>query len=62
MFDFSNFSTESKYYDDSNALVVGKMKDEINHVAIWEFIGLHPKKYSILKNIKKQKVWTKMLQ
>ena len=26
MFDFSNHSTESKYYDNSNKLVVGKMK------------------------------------
>ena len=25
MFDFSNYSTKSKYYDDSNKLVVGKM-------------------------------------
>ena len=24
-FDFSNYSTESKYYDNSNKLVVGKM-------------------------------------
>ena len=28
MFDFSNYSAKSKYYDDSNKLVVGKMKDE----------------------------------
>ena len=28
MFDFSNYSTNSKYYDDSNKLVIGKMKDE----------------------------------
>ena len=28
MFDFSNYSTKSKYYDNSNKLVVGKMKDE----------------------------------
>ena len=26
MFDFSNYSTKSKYYDNSNKLVVGKMK------------------------------------
>ena len=25
MFDFSNYSTKSKYYDNSNKLVVGKM-------------------------------------
>ena len=28
MFDFSNYSAKSKYYDDSNVLVAGKMKDE----------------------------------
>ena len=34
MFDFSNYSTKSKYYDNSNKLVVGKMKDETAGVAI----------------------------
>ena len=29
MFNFSNYSTKSKYYDDSNKLVIGKMKNEI---------------------------------
>ena len=28
-FDFSNDSNRSKYFDDSNALVVGKMRDEM---------------------------------
>ena len=28
MFDFSNDSTESKYYDNSNKLVIEKLKDE----------------------------------
>ena len=28
MFDFSNYSVKSKYCDESNKLVVGKMKDE----------------------------------
>ena len=28
MFYFSNYSTESKYCDDSNKLVIGKVKDE----------------------------------
>ena len=35
-----NYSTESKYYDDSNKLVVGKMKDETGGVAIEELVGL----------------------
>ena len=38
MFDFSNYSFKTKYYDDSNKLVVGKMKDETGGVAIKEFI------------------------
>ena len=45
MFDFSNYSTNSKYYDDSNKLVIGKMKDET--VAIEE---LKSKMYLFLVN------------
>ena len=45
MFDFSNYSTKSKY-DNSNKLVVGKMKDELGGVAIKEFIRLKPRMYS----------------
>ena len=48
MFDFSNYSAESKYYDYSNKLVVGKMKDEKAGVAIKEFDGLKSKMYSFL--------------
>ena len=40
IFDFSNYSSKSKYYDDSNALIVGKMKDEMGGVAIEEVVGL----------------------
>ena len=32
MFDFSNYSAKSKYYDNSNKLVFGNMKDEIVHI------------------------------
>ena len=48
MFDFSNNSPKSKYYDDSNKLVVGKMKDETAGVATKEFVELKPKMYSFL--------------
>ena len=48
MFDFSNYSTKSKYYDNSNKLVIGKMKDKTSDVAIEEFVGLKPKMYSFL--------------
>ena len=42
MFDFSNYSTKSKYYDNSNKLVIGKMTDETAGVVIEEFVGLKP--------------------
>ena len=45
MFDFSNYSLKSKYQDDSNKLVTGKMKDETAGVAIEEFVGLKPEMY-----------------
>ena len=47
IFDFSNYSTKSKYYN-SNKLVIGKMKDETTGVAIEEFVGLKLKMYSYL--------------
>ena len=54
--DFTNYSTKSKYYDDSNKLVTGKMKDETGHVAIEEFVRLRPKMYSFfLENNKEHK-------
>ena len=34
MFDFNNYSSKSKYYNNSNTSVVGKLKDEIGGVAI----------------------------
>ena len=34
MFNFSNYSTMSKYYDDSYKLVIAKMKDKTGSVAI----------------------------
>ena len=48
MFDFSNYSAKSKYYDNSNKLVVGKMEDETADLAIKEFVELKPKMYSYL--------------
>ena len=45
IFDFNNYSAESKYYDDSKKLVVEKMKHETGGVAIKEFVGLNPKMY-----------------
>ena len=34
MFDLSNYLTKSKYYDDSNKLVVGEMKGEAGSVTL----------------------------
>ena len=34
MFDFSNFWANSKYYDNWNKLVVGKIEDETGGVAV----------------------------
>ena len=48
MFDFSNYQTKSKYYDNSNKLVIGKAKDETGGVAIKEFAGLKPNMYLYL--------------
>ena len=49
LFDFSNYSKDSKFYDDANKNVIGKMRDEYGGVIIDEFIGLKSKMYSIKK-------------
>ena len=65
MFDFSNYSVKSKYYDNLKNLVVRKMKDETTGIAIEKFVALKPKIYSHLVNDnskhKNQKVWIEML-
>ena len=48
IFDFSSYSTKSKYYDNSNKLIIGKMKDGTGDVEIEEFAGLKSKIYSFL--------------
>ena len=55
MFDFSNYSDKSKYYRDSKTLVVSEMKDEMGGNASEEFVGLEPKMYSTLANIKSKR-------
>ena len=49
MFDFSNYSKDSKFFDKSNKKVIGKMKDEYGGIIIDEFAGLKSKMYSIKK-------------
>ena len=43
IFDFSNNSVVSKYYDDSKALADCKMTDNIRVIVIEEFVVLKPK-------------------
>ena len=40
LFGFSNCFTKSKYYDDSNTLVVDKLKDEMGGADIEEIVKL----------------------
>ena len=47
MFDFSNYSAESKLYDDSNKLVVGET-GEASDSTIKKFVGLKSNMYSFL--------------
>ena len=48
MFDFNNYLTKSKRHDNSNKLVIGKMKDETACATIEELVGLKSKMYSFL--------------
>ena len=48
LFDFSDYSKESKFYDDSNKKAIGKMKDEMSGKVISEFVGLKSKMYSLV--------------
>ena len=65
MLDFSNCSTKSKYYDETNKLVAGKMKDGVGGSAIEEFVGLKSSIYPFFDiwqaSIKRKRVSMKML-
>ena len=50
LFDFSNYSKDSKFFNETNKKVIGKMKDGFGGVIIIEFVGLKSKMYSIKKN------------
>ena len=49
LFDFSNFSKDSKFFDETNKNVIGKMKEEFGGVIVDEFVGLKSKMYSMKK-------------
>ena len=48
LFDFSNYPENSKFYDDTNIKVIGKMKDEMCGKVVSEFVGLKSKMYSLI--------------
>ena len=45
LFDFSNYLTKSKYFDDSKKLVISKQNDETDGAAIKESVELKPNIY-----------------
>ena len=47
LIDFSNYSKDSIFFDETNKKVIGKMKDEFGGVIANEFVGLKSKMYSI---------------
>ena len=58
-FDFSNYSKDSTFFNETNKKFIGKMKDEFGGVIVDEFVGLKSKMYSMkkmmVKNIIQQK-------
>ena len=49
LFDFSNYPKDSKFFDETNKKVIGKMKDEFGGVIVIEFVGLKSKMHSMRK-------------
>ena len=47
LFDFSDYSLNSKFFDPANKKVIGKMKDEFKGKIICEFVELKSKMYSL---------------
>ena len=59
LFDFSNCSKDSKFFNENNKKVIGKVKDEFGGVMIIEFVGLKSKIYSIKKSMVKNMIQQK---
>ena len=49
LFDFSNYSKDSKFFNETKKKVIGKMKDEFREVIIIDFVRLKSKMYLIKK-------------
>ena len=50
LFHFSNYSKDSKFFDETNKKVIGKTKDEFGGVIVIEFVELKSKMHSMKKN------------
>ena len=48
--DSLTYPKDSKFFDETNKSVIGKMKDEFRRVIVDEFVGLRSKIYSIKKS------------
>lgn len=48
-FDFSHYPKNSKFFDQINKLVTGKIKDEAKGFPVVEFVGLKSKMYSYIE-------------
>ena len=59
LFDFSNYPEDSKFFDETNKKVIGKMKDEFGGVIEDEFVGLKSKMYSMKKLMVKNAIQQK---
>ena len=59
LLDFGNYPKDSKFFNETNKKVIGKIKDEFGEVILEGFVGLKSKMYSIkkmmVKNIIQQK-------
>ena len=49
LFDFSNYSKDSKFFNETDKKVIGKMKDEFGGIIVSKFVGLKSKMYPIKK-------------
>ena len=49
LFDFNNFSKDSKFFNEANKKVIGKTKDEFDGVIVEEFVGLKSKLHFMKK-------------
>ena len=59
LFDFSTYLKDSKFFNETNKKMIGKMKDEFGGIIVDEFVGLKSKMYSVkkmmIKNTMQQK-------